>query len=229
LRNHCAGAPAAAVDHLLVGKHGLVDRVPVHHRVAAIGEAFLHQSHEHPLLVHVVGRAAGGEFARPVDRVAHRLQLRAHVLDVGVGPFGRRGLVLDRGVLGRQAERVPAHRLQHVAAVHALEAADHVADGVVAHVPHVQRTGGIRQHRQAIELRTGIVLPHLVRAARIPVSLRGGFQRARLVGIAADVALFGDVALPGHVVLNLRAWVLNVLHDSGAVMRLAQPGNARPQ
>jgi hypothetical protein len=25
-----AGAPAAAVDHLLVGEHGHVDRVPVH-------------------------------------------------------------------------------------------------------------------------------------------------------------------------------------------------------
>jgi hypothetical protein len=115
-----AGAPAAAVDHLLVGQHGLVDRIPVHHRVLAVGQALLQQAHEHALLVHVVVRLAGGELARPVDRVAQRLQLRAHVLDVGVGPLRRRGLVLDRGVLGRQAEGVPAHRLQHVVAGHAL-------------------------------------------------------------------------------------------------------------
>src|SRR3546814_2827127 len=46
-------------DHLLVGQHGLVDRVPVHHRVAAVGQALFHQAHEHALLVHVVIRKIG--------------------------------------------------------------------------------------------------------------------------------------------------------------------------
>ncbi len=34
-----AGAPAAAVDHLLVGEHGLVDRIPVHLRLLALDQA----------------------------------------------------------------------------------------------------------------------------------------------------------------------------------------------
>ena len=202
-----AGAPAAAVDHLLVGQHGLVDRIPVHHRVLAVGQALLHQPHEHPLFMHVIVRTAGGELARPVDRVAERLQLAAHVLDVGVGPLGRRGLVLDRGVLGRQAERIPAHRLQHVLALHALVAADHVADGVVAHVAHVQGAGRVRQHREAVELRLGRVLVHLVGALCVPVLLRGGFHRLRLIALAGVAAGLGGVG------------VLNVLHDSGAVLR----------
>ena len=177
-----AGAPAATVDHLFVGQHGLVDRVPVHHRVLAVGQALFHQPGEHALFVHVVVRPAGGELARPVERVAHRLHLRAHVLDVGVGPFCRRGLVLDRGVFRRQAERVPAHRLQHVPALHALEAADHVADGVVAHMAHVQRAGRIRQHRQAVELGLAGLFGHFIGALRVPVLLRGGLHRLRAVG-----------------------------------------------
>ncbi len=186
LFHHRAGAPAAAVDDLLVGQHGLVDRVPVHHRIAAVRQALAHQPGEHALLVHVIVRRTGGELARPVDGVAQRFQLRAHVLDVGVGPLGRRGLVLDGSVFRRQPERVPAHRLQHVVAGHALVAADHVGDGVVAHMAHVQRTGRVRQHRQAIELGFLRVLVDLEGAGGIPELLGGGFDLLRVVDVRFD-------------------------------------------
>ncbi len=147
-----AGAPAAPVDHLLVGEYGLVDRVPVDRAVLAVDHPFFEQAGEQPLLPAVVVRLAGGDLAAPVDRQAEAVQLRLHVGDVVVGP-GRRGdVVLHRGVFRRHAERVPAHRLQHVAALHAVVAADHVADGVVAHVAHVQLAARIREHRQAVEL-----------------------------------------------------------------------------
>ncbi len=177
-----AGAPAATVDHLLVGEHGLVDRIPVDHRVLAIGQALLEQAHEHALFVHVVIGLAGGEFARPVDRVAHRLELCAHMLDIGVSPFRRRGIVLDRRVFRRQAERIPAHRLQHVLAEHALVAADHIADRVVAHMAHVQRAGRIRQHRQAIKLRLRGIFLRLEGARVVPEFLRSGFNGCEIVG-----------------------------------------------
>ena len=60
---------------------------------------------------------------------------------------------LDGGVLGRQAERVPAERVQHVEAAHPLHARHHVADDVVADVPDVRVAGRIREHLQAVELR----------------------------------------------------------------------------
>ena len=178
-----AGAPAAAVDHLLVREHGLVDRVPVHHRLLAVRHALLEQAHEHALLVHVIVGLAGREFARPVDRVTQRRQLRAHVLDVRVGPLRGRGLVLDRRVLGRQPERIPAQRLQHVLALHALEARDHIADRVIAQVADMQRPRRIRQHRQAVILRTRIVLAHIERMRARPVRLRSSLDRARIVGV----------------------------------------------
>ena len=158
LLDHGAGAPAAPVDHLLVRQHGHVDRVPVHLALLALGEPGLHEVEKHLLLMLVVGRVAGRELARPVEREAHRLELRLHGGDVLVGPGARRDLALHRGVLGRQPERVPAHRVQHVVAARAHEAGEHVAHGVVAHVPHVDAPRRIGEHLQHVVFRARVVV-----------------------------------------------------------------------
>ena len=132
-----AGAPAAPFDHLLVGEYGLIHRIPVHRRHLFIHQALFVELGEEPLLPAVVLRRAGGQLPVPVVAEAQTLELAAHVIDVLVGPGRRRGVVLDRRVFRRQAEGVPAHGLQHVLAQHPLIAADHVADGVVAHMAHV--------------------------------------------------------------------------------------------
>ena len=171
-----ARAPATAVDDLLVGQHGLVDRVPVDGAVLAVDHALLEQAGEQPLLPAVVVRLAGGDFAGPVDGQAQRFQLGLHVVDVLVGPLGRRDLVLHGGVLGRHAEGVPAHGLQHVLALHALVAGDHVTDGVVAHVAHVQLAARVGEHRQAIEGVLARLFTHDKGFLRVPLGLRGGFD-----------------------------------------------------
>jgi hypothetical protein len=166
-----AGAPAAAVDHLLVGEHGHVHRIPVHRGEFFVDQALLEQLGEQPLLPLVVVRLAGGQLARPVDGQAEALELPAHVVDVGVGPCRRRHVVLDCRVFRRQAESVPAHRLQHVVALETVVAGQHVADGVVAHVPHVQLAGGIGEHRQAIVFGLAGSFHGLEGVALIPESL----------------------------------------------------------
>ncbi|VVN58782.1 hypothetical protein PS685_02934 [Pseudomonas fluorescens] len=132
-----ARTPATAVDHLLVGQNGLVHRVPVHGAVFTVDHTFFEQAGEQPLFPTVVIRLAGRDFARPVNGQTQAAQLGFHVGDVFVGPLGRRHLVLHGGVFSRHAKGVPTHGLQDVFALHALVAGDHVADGVVAHVPHV--------------------------------------------------------------------------------------------
>ena len=131
------GAPAAPVDHLLVGEHGHVDRVPVDLGGLALDQAGAPEVEEHFLLVLVVARIAGGDLAAPVQRQAHGLELGLHGRDVGVGPVARIDLVVARRVFGRQAEGVPSHRMQHVAAHGAAEARHDVAHRVVAHMPHM--------------------------------------------------------------------------------------------
>ena len=171
-----AGAPATAVDHLLIGQHGLVHRVPVHGLGLAVGNAFFKHLQEQPLVPLVVARIAGGHFTTPVDGQAHRLHLLLHVGDVVVGPLGRRHAVLQRCVLGWQAEGIPAHGHQDVVAVHAQVARQHVVDGVVAHMAHVQLAAGVRQHGAGIELLLAGLFGHTVGVAGGPMVVRGALN-----------------------------------------------------
>ena len=75
--------------------------------------------------------------------------------------------VLDGGVLRRQAEGIPAERMQHVAAAHPLGARHHVADDVVADVPHVRVARRVSKHLERVELALRRIDLHLKR-------LRGG-------------------------------------------------------
>ena len=152
LLDNSAGAPAAAIDHLLVGEHGHVDRVPVEVALLALGEARAHEVEEHLLLMLVVAGIAGGDLAAPIERQAHRLKLLLHRGDVVVGPGLGMDAALDGGVLRRHAEGVPAHRVQHRIAARAHETGDHVAHGVVAHMPHVDAPGRIGEHLQDVIL-----------------------------------------------------------------------------
>src|SRR5690606_13115913 len=103
-----AAAPAAAVDDLLVGQDGLAALAPVDGRALLVGEALLEHAREEPLVPVVVLDVAGGELTLPGVADAEPLQLALHVRDVLARPRLGMGAVLDRGVLGRQAERVPA-------------------------------------------------------------------------------------------------------------------------
>ena len=175
------GTPAPAVDDLLVGEHGLVDGVPVHHGGLLVDQALLEQAGEEPLLPAVVLRVAGRELALPVVTEAELLELAAHVVDVLPGPARRRHAVLDGGVLGRQAEGVPAHGLQDVAALHALVAGDHVTDGVVAHMPHVQPPAGIGKHGEAVVFFPPRVLADPEGTVRLPILPGLGLDLVRSV------------------------------------------------
>ena len=181
-----AGTPAASVNHLFVRQHGLVNRVPVHRAQLLVHNAFFKQFGKQELLPAVVFRAAGGDFALPIQRKAQALQLLAHIGNVFIRPFGRRDLVVNRRIFGGHAERVPTHRLQHVEPLHFFEAAAHVADGVVAHMPHVQLAAGIGEHGEAVEFGFGSVFGHIERAFGRPFPLRGGLDGGGLVEFLHD-------------------------------------------
>ena len=153
-----ARPPASAVDHLLIGEHGLVDRVPIHLALLAVDEARRAQIEKQLLLLVVVVEVAGRELARPIERQPHALELAAHGGDVVVGPFGGMDSALYRSVLRRQAEGVPAHGVQHVVAARAHIARDHVAHGVVAHVAHMDAPRWVGEHLKNIVFRARVVL-----------------------------------------------------------------------
>ena len=179
LLHHGAGTPAASVDHLLIGQHRLVDRIPVHDRGLLVDQALLVELDEEPLLPAVIRRLTGRQAPIPVIGDAQLLELAAHVVDIGIRPLRRRHAVLHRRVLGRQAEGIEADRLQHIPAEHALIARDHVADRVIAHMPHVQPPARVREHRKAIELLARRVLARLEGLVLVPERLGAVFDVAR--------------------------------------------------
>ena len=104
------------------------------------------------LLPLVIGGVAGGELAAPIDGESEPPHLRAHFGDVFARPLRGVNVVFNRGVFGGQPEGVPPHRLHHARPAHHLVAGDHVADGVVPHVSHVESSGGVGEHGEAVKL-----------------------------------------------------------------------------
>ena len=58
-----ARSPAAAIDHLFVGQHGHVDRIPIHRRFLAVHQPSGQHVEEQRLFLAVIIRLAGGQFA----------------------------------------------------------------------------------------------------------------------------------------------------------------------
>src|SRR5579864_5084561 len=132
--------PAAAVHDLFVREHRLVGLAPVDGRPATKRQATLEHAREEPLVPSVVLRQTGRNLAVPRVADAQSLKLALHMGDVVERPLLRMHATLDRGVLGRQAEGVPAERMEHVVPAHPPGAGHHVADEVVADVPDVRVT-----------------------------------------------------------------------------------------
>ena len=79
--------------------------------------------------------------------------------------------MLDGGVLGRHAEGVKAHGMEHIEALHGLVAGHDVTDGIVPHMPHMQIAGRIGEHLQRVVFRTRFIHLRLVDLLLFPLLL----------------------------------------------------------
>ena len=152
LFNQRAGPPAASVDHLFIGEHGHVDRVPIDRRFLAIDEAGLVHVEEQRLLLPIIFGLAGGQLTRPVNGEAKALELLFHRLDIGARPISGMDLLFHRRIFSRHAKAVPAHRVEHGMAGHPLIARQHIAHRIVADMAHMDAPAGIGEHLQHIGL-----------------------------------------------------------------------------
>ncbi len=146
-------ALGASVDDFLVRQDRPQRRTPVHRNLRHVRQPLLVELLENPLRPLVVLRVRRVDLAVPVVRKAQRADLFAEAVDVLLRRDRRVRPRLDRVLLGRQAERVPPHRMQHVEALHPLVAAQDVRRRVPLGVPHVEpRPRRIREHVQTVEL-----------------------------------------------------------------------------
>ena len=199
-----ARAPALAVDHLLVGEHGHVDRVPVDHRRLARDQPGLEHVEEQRLLLAVVLRVAGGELAAPVDREARAAssapaswRCSGRSRPPACTPFS---IAAFSAGMPKASQPIG---MQHVEAARQLVAGDHVAHRVVAHVPHVDAPRRIGEHLQHVVLRPRRVAHGAEEAGRVPgapaTSARSRRRRSATCGhllLTAGSAGLGDAQLP---------------------------------
>ncbi len=132
-----ARAPTAPVDHLFVGQHGVIHRVPVDRRFLAVNKVCCIKIEEQRLFVAVIFGLTRGNLAAPIEREAQPLQLRFHVGDVFARPAAGVDALFHCRIFGGHPESIPAHRVQHFMAAHPLIAGQHIAHRVIAHVPDV--------------------------------------------------------------------------------------------
>ena len=143
---------AVIPPHLLACQGGIAVRAEIHRRHFTVRKTVLVQLDKEPLGPLVIFRVGRYGFAPPIEHGAHRAHLRAHVVDILVGPYLRMDAALDGSVFGRQAERVEAHWKKHVEAFHAHVAGARVRRRHGIPVTDVQVAGGIRQHGQRVML-----------------------------------------------------------------------------
>ena len=187
--------PAVSAYDLLVRQHGAALWTPVHLALLAVRHILFEELQEEPLVPAVVIGEAGGDFARPVVSEAETLHLRFHRCDVLQSPLARGSVVFDGGIFSGQAEGIPAHGMKHVVAVHPHVACEGVADGVVAHVPHVQRAGRVGKHLEDVILglggvRLGGVELGIAQPARGPLLL-DALRVVALIAGGTGVVFFG--------------------------------------
>ena len=200
-----AAAPAVPVGTLdLLARQGAVVGTPVDRRQGAVRQPSLEQAQEQPLVPHVVRRVGRDDLVLPVEGRAHRPELAAHVLDVLQRPGERVTTVLDRGVLGRQAERVEADGEEDVEAMHPPEPGQRVARGHDVPVPDVQVARRVRVHGQEVVLGPGLVeqvgLVHLeLGPARLPARFDGARVVALDPGAGPGRLRGGGIGGVGHV------------------------------
>ena len=206
---------ALAIDHFFIGEHSAQFGAPIHWHIGHISQPYaigisaaicrnrfrslrlrvepgVVDLKENPLRPPVKMRVAGVDFALPVVGEPDAFQL-AFKFRYVLTRCNRRMLAgFDCILLGRQTECIPAHRMQHVEAVHSLVARNDVSGGVTFGMTDMQASSArIGKHVQDIELlfaRIEIRFSWIRRVkdlALFPNALPLGFKEIERIGFAS--------------------------------------------
>ncbi len=146
-----AAALADAADHFFIGQTHFAAYTKVDGEFFFVGEAFFEQLQKYPLCPFIIVGIRRADFTGPVKGIAQWLQLTFKPRDVVFCDDGGVNARFHRIVLRGQAKGVPAHGEQHVVALHALHARDHVQRRIGARVPHMEAfAGGVGKFYQIV-------------------------------------------------------------------------------
>ena len=154
LGHRSAAAFAAAVHDLLVGETGLAGGTPVDGEFLLIGKPFPEHLHEDPLGPFIEIRIRGIDFHIPVVDRRDVVDLFLDILNVLRGGDSGMNAHLDRVILCRKTECVPAHGMDQIVALKHFVTAPDIRDHIASPVPHMESVSGwIWKHVQTIIFR----------------------------------------------------------------------------
>jgi len=85
-------------------------------------------------------------------------------------------------IFGRQAQSIPAYRMEHIEAPHLFKASYDITYGIIPDMPHVNPARRIRIHFQAVKLGLSWILSYLKDLAFFPDLLPPGFNFFKIIG-----------------------------------------------
>src|SRR5664279_1696750 len=103
--------------------------------------------------------------------------------------------ILYRGIFGRLAERVIAHRMQDVISLHYLDAGGHVTYRVIADMAHVDAARRIREHLEEVILFPGGISLYFKDPVLRPIFLPLLFYRLEIVHLILSHLPYGREVL----------------------------------
>ena len=107
-----------------------------------------------------------------------------------------------------QPEGIPAHGMQHVVAIHPHIAGERVADGIVAHVSHVERPGRIGQHFEDVEFfLVGSGLGRVKRGIVLPALEPFAFDALRIVAVFIRAVFITTIIIAKIIITKIEALI----------------------
>src|SRR5262249_29598838 len=158
LHDRSATPPAYATGRLFVREHGFFFGTPIDCGFAFVSETALPHLEKEPLIPLVVIGPMGGDLAGPVIADSEAPHLSFHMNDIFFSPIAWLDAALDGRLLCGLAKTIPADRMEHIKALQPLVPGQGVPNRIVAHVAHVQKSRGVRQHFQCVKLGPRIFL-----------------------------------------------------------------------
>ena len=144
-------ALTAAVDDLLIGKHGSESRTPVDRNFIKVGKSFFVELHKNPLSPFVIVDIGGVDLTIPVVAETEGFDLFTEVVDIFLSGDRRMSTGIDSVLFSGQTESIPPHRVKDVETLHAFVAADDIGGGISFGVTDMESgAGGIGEHIQAV-------------------------------------------------------------------------------
>ena len=121
-----AAAFTLAVNNFFIGEHCAECFTPVHRYFIYVGKSFFIQLDKNPLRPFVVFRICRVNFSVPVVAETKFFDLTAEVIDILLVKSMNIITGVNCILLCRQTKGVPAHRVEHIVALHAFHAADDI-------------------------------------------------------------------------------------------------------